>query len=100
VTGTSTEPTSEASRTTEPLQRALGKASPDDAFLPVAELAELAESGLEAESAAFVDPSMVDAPVVPWGAGPVSEPDPVLADPDPPFAGYDEHPSDAGTFEH
>jgi hypothetical protein len=73
-------------------------ADPGDAFLPVA---ELAESGIEAESTAFVDPSMVDAPFVPWGAHPVEGADPVLADPDPPFAGYDEHPSDTDlAFEH
>lgn len=73
-------------------------ADPDDAFLPVA---ELAESGIDAESTAFVDPTMVDEPFVPWGAHPVEDADPVLADPDPPFAGYDDHPSDANlTFEH
>jgi hypothetical protein len=82
-------------------------ADPDDALLPVT---ELAESDPEAESTALVDtvtepPDIpetdVPEPLVTEATGPVSEADPVLATVDPPFEGYGEHPSDASlSFEH
>jgi hypothetical protein len=73
-------------------------ADPDDAFLPVG---ELAESGPDAESTAFVDPTTIEPPYIPETADPVTEADPFLAPVDPPFEGYAEHPSDAPlTFDH
>lgn len=73
-------------------------ADPDDAFLPVT---ELDESELDAESTAFVDPTTIEPVYPPDAADPVTEADPFLATIEPPFEGYDEHPSDTSlTFEH
>jgi hypothetical protein len=73
-------------------------ADPDDAVPPVT---ELAGSGLDAESTAFVDPTMIEPPYVPEAADPVTEADPFLAPPRSPFEGYAEHPSDTPlAFDH
>jgi hypothetical protein len=73
-------------------------ADPDDALLPTD---ELGETGFDADPVALTEPVMVDVPYVPEAVDPVTEADPVLADPDPPFDGYGEPPSDADlAFEH
>jgi hypothetical protein len=72
-------------------------ADPDDAVPPVT---ELAGSGLDAESTAFVDPTMIEPPYVPEAADPVTEADPFLAPLDPPSRATPNTPPTLLAFDH